>query len=162
MTDLKIDKGIIATLNYTLLNAGTGQTIGTYNEQDLLFGYGLLLDGFEKNLLGYGVGERFSFELAAADAYGEHNPGAVVYVPIENFADENGNPDHEALQPGHVFPMGDARGNRYYGKIIEILPDKVKMDFNHHLAGFDLLFTGQVIRLRPATTEEIQAILQQG
>lgn len=160
MSELSITKGVIATLSYRLSNAKTGQTIGNYEEQDLLFGYGMLLDGFENNLKGIGAGQDFSFELSAADAYGSINPKAMVYMPIENFADEHGNLDFEALKTGNIFPMGDAQGNRYYGKIVEVHDDKVKMDFNHHLAGIDLLFSGKVIRLRQATTEEIHAILQ--
>ncbi len=160
MTGPKISRGVIATLYYQLSNARTGQAMGSFDEQDLLFGYGLLLDGFEETLQGLNAGQDFSFELIASQAYGEFNPKAIVFVPVENFADENGNLDFEALNPGNVFPMGDANGNRYHGKIIEVQPDKVKMDFNHHLAGFDLLFTGKVIRTRAATTEEIHAILQ--
>ncbi|MBK9292701.1 MAG: peptidylprolyl isomerase [Bacteroidetes bacterium] len=160
MTSTKITKGTIATLSYSLSNATTGQTIGEYNEQDLLFGYGLLLDAFEKNLEGRASGEAFSFELSAEEAYGQVNPKAVVFVPIENFADEYGNLDFEALKVGNIFPMGDAQGNRYYGKVIEVQTDKVKLDFNHHLAGINLLFTGKVIQCRQATTEEIQAFIQ--
>lgn len=159
MSELSITRGIIATLSYQLSNAKTGQTIGNYDGQDLLFGYGLLLDGFEKQLEGHREGQEFSFELPAEQAYGESNPRAIVYVPIENFADESGNLDFEALQVGNIFPMGDAQGNRYYGKVMEVMHDKVKMDFNHHLAGFDLLFSGKVLKLRMATEEEIHAII---
>lgn len=160
MAGPEISKGVIAKLYYQLSNARTGQAMGSFDEQELLFGYGLLLDGFEENLQGLQSGQEFSFELSASEAYGEFNPKAIVFVPIENFADESGNLDFEALKLGNVFPMGDAAGNRYYGKIIEVQNDKVKMDFNHHLAGTDLLFTGKVISTRAATTEEIHAILQ--
>lgn len=157
---MNIAKGVIATLTYTLSNAKTGQQIASYDEQDLLFGYGLLLDGFERNLEGLTTGQQFSFELPAIEAYGLPNAKAVVYVPIENFADESGNLDFEALKPGHIFPMGDAQGNRYFGKIVEVENDKIMLDFNHHLAGVDLLFSGIVSGIRMASSEEIQAILQ--
>ncbi len=160
MSELSITKGVIATLSYQLSNARTGQSIANYEDQELLFGYGVLLDGFESKLEGLESGQEFSFELSAAEAYGSVNPKAIVFVPIENFADEHGNLDFEALRTGNIFPMGDAQGNRYYGKIVEVFDDKVKMDFNHHFAGLDLLFSGKVTKVRQAATEEIHAILQ--
>jgi FKBP-type peptidyl-prolyl cis-trans isomerase SlyD len=160
MPSPEISKGIIATLHYQLRNAKTGQLLGSYDEQDLLFGYGLLLDGFEKNLLGRMAGEEFSFELCSTEAYGDVNQRAIVFVPIDNFVDESGNLELEALKVGNIFPMADSKGDRYFGKIIEVQSDKVKMDFNHHLAGIDLLFTGKVVATRAATTEEVYAILQ--
>ena len=51
--------------------------------------------------------------------------------------------------------MQDQNGNQFYGEVKEVLPDSVKMDFNHPLAGKDLYFIGKIVEVRDATPEEI-------
>ena len=57
--------------------------------------------------------------------------------------------------------MKDSTGNRLNGEIVEITEDKVKMDFNHPLAGENLHFIGEVLVVRDATEEEIAVVLNQ-
>jgi FKBP-type peptidyl-prolyl cis-trans isomerase SlyD len=154
---MKITKGSIATIKYSVLNAKTGQTLQQSLEQgqELLFGYDLLIDAFEQNLYELEAGSRFSFESSAKQAYGNHDPQAVLKLHISIFHDENGKVDTEALQIGHIFPMADKNGNRHFGKVISIENESVTMDFNHPLAGFDLLFQGEILAVRPASADEL-------
>ena len=50
----------------------------------------------------------------------------------------------------------DASGNKLTGIVKHINSDKVKMDFNHPMAGNHLFFSGKVIEIREATDEELQ------
>ncbi|MDE6813970.1 MAG: peptidylprolyl isomerase, partial [Duncaniella sp.] len=52
-------------------------------------------------------------------------------------------------------PMMTADGFRITGKVLEVGPDQVVMDFNHPLVGKDLRFKGKVITVRDATAEEL-------
>jgi FKBP-type peptidyl-prolyl cis-trans isomerase SlyD len=51
--------------------------------------------------------------------------------------------------------MSDNEGNHLRGTILEITEENVKMDFNHQLAGTDLLFDVEVLDVREATSDEI-------
>jgi len=82
----------------------------------------------------------------------------IFDLPITVFEEENGEVDDNVVQVGHVFPMEDKFGNRHYGKIIRKMKDSVTMDFNHPLAGKNLSFTGEVIAVRKAQTDELPQI----
>ena len=64
--------------------------------------------------------------------------------------------DAEHIKPGADIPMMTADGFRLNGKVLEVTDDKVKMDFNHPLAGKDVRFKGKVVTVRDATPEELQ------
>jgi FKBP-type peptidyl-prolyl cis-trans isomerase SlyD len=52
--------------------------------------------------------------------------------------------------------MMTADGYRISGIVLQVTADKVKMDFNHPLAGKDIRFKGHIITVRQATPEELQ------
>jgi len=114
-----------------------------------------LIDIFEISLLGLQAGDTFHFNAKADQAYGPIDPSAIFDLPLTTFAEEDGQIDEEVVQVGHVFPMEDKEGNRHYGKIIRKMKDRVTMDFNHPMAGKNLIFEGKVVAVRTARQEEI-------
>lgn len=154
---MRIQKNIVASITYTVINANTGALLqdASTQKQDFLFGNGLLLDVFERNLYGLTAGAEFSFEAKASEAYGPVDPHAIFDMPLSTFTEEDGSIDDDVVQVGHVFPMQDEHGYRHFGKIIRKMKDRVTMDFNHPLAGKDLLFSGTIHALRQARPEEI-------
>jgi FKBP-type peptidyl-prolyl cis-trans isomerase SlyD len=155
-----IAQNTVVSLNYRLTkNNEAGELIEeTYGNQPLTFiyGIGMMIPKFEQELNGLKAGDKFSFGIAAADAYGVNDPNMVVNVPMDIFKGQDGKVDSEVVKVGNVLPMQDNQGNRMNGKIIEIAGDQVRMDFNHPLAGQDLHFTGDIISTREATKEELE------
>jgi len=125
-----------------------------------LFGMGMMLDAFEKNIEGLTVGDKFSFVLEPEEAYGDYYESYVKELPKHLF-EVDGKFDEERMAEGETIPMMDARGNRMMGSILEILPEAVVMDFNHPLAGETLYFDGEVIDVHEPTEEEIAAFSQE-
>lgn len=119
-----------------------------------LFGVGGLIPGFERNLDGLTVGEKFSFSIEAEDAYGSIDSKAVLNLPIEIFKVENVI-DFEMLKAGNVLPMSDNEGNMMNGKVVSFTDTDVLMDFNHPLAGQTLHFSGEVVEVREASADEL-------
>jgi FKBP-type peptidyl-prolyl cis-trans isomerase SlyD len=155
-----IAQNTVVSLNYRLTkNNEAGELIEeTYGNQPLTFiyGIGMMIPKFEQELNGLKAGDKFSFGIAAADAYGVNDPNMVVNVPMDIFKGQDGKVDSEVVKVGNVLPMQDNQGNRMNGTIIEIAGDQVRMDFNHPLAGQDLHFTGDIISTREATKEELE------
>ena len=120
-----------------------------------LFGVGGLIEGFENNLRGKKVGDKFDFHVGAKEGYGEIVIDNIVNIPINAFHDEKGKLDHEMVKVGNMLPMTDNEGNRMNGIVHEITGEHVRMDFNHPLAGQDLHFAGEVLEIRDATAEEL-------
>lgn len=157
---MKITKNTVVSLTYDL-QVSDAQHEKTFVEKAdqanplvFLFGAGGLIPAFENNVDGLTVGDKFEFEIPAAEAYGLADENAVVALPKDVFK-VDGKVDTEMLQVGNVLPMSDEEGNRLNGRIVEVTDDQVIMDFNHPLAGKDLHFKGEVVGVREAAPEEI-------
>jgi len=130
------------------------------NPLKFLFGMGMMLEAFEKNIEGLNVGDKFSFVLTPEEAYGEYVEAHVVELPKMLF-EVDGKFDSERVTEGQTLPMMDAQGNRMMGSVLEIKPDVVVMDFNHPLAGEILHFDGEVIDVHEPTEKEISTLTQE-
>jgi FKBP-type peptidyl-prolyl cis-trans isomerase SlyD len=126
-----------------------------------LFGMGMMLEAFEKNIEGLSTGDKFSFTLAPEESYGEYVEEYVMELPKKLF-EIDGKFDAERVTEGQTLPMMDSRGNRMMGSVLEIQSDVIVMDFNHPLAGETLHFDGEIIDVREPTEDEINALTQEG
>ena len=152
------DKNNVVSIMYEL-RAGTkeGEVVESLNAGNpltFLYGTGGLLPKFEENLNGLSEGDNFEFLLRTEDAYGPVVENAIVQVPKTVF-EVDGQIDETLMQVGNSVPMMDAEGRRLNGKVVSVNGEAVQMDFNHHMAGNDLHFKGQVTEVRNATEEEL-------
>jgi FKBP-type peptidyl-prolyl cis-trans isomerase SlyD len=154
-----IDKNMVVSLHYRLTeNDVLGELVEeTFGSQPLVFLYGVgqMIPEFERQLAGKAVGDDFSFGIKSGEAYGDHDPDAVVMLPLETF-EVDGELDGDMLTPGNIIPMSDDQGNRLNGMVREVSDEGVLLDFNHPMAGIDLYFTGKVESVRIATETEIE------
>lgn len=156
---MTIKQNTVVGLHYVLKEGGeNGELIEeTYGSDPLFFiqGIGQMIAGFEKNLAGKSIGDSYSFLLSPDEAYGEINEEDIVSVPIQNFADENGQIDRTQLEIGAPIYMTDEEGHRFTGTISGINNEIVTVDFNHPMAGLHLHFSGEIIEVREATSSEL-------
>jgi len=120
------------------------------------FGLGMMLDKFEENLKGLSVGDKFNFTIDSEDAYGDFEDERILDLDKSIFM-VDGEFDSESIAEGKLVPMMDTEGNRMNGIVLEVTEDKVKMDFNHPMAGVDLCFSGRITEVREASLEELDA-----
>lgn len=152
-----ITKNKYVTVSYELRTEKDGEVLeaaGADRPLEFICGQGQMLEYFEMNLLDRKEGEQFDFRIPAANAYGLVNEDMVVDLPKDIFKEV----EAEEFQVGNVLPMMDSLGRRLQGRIVEIGEDEVRMDFNHPLAGKDLYFSGEVLGVRDATDEELEAL----
>ncbi|HHQ47327.1 MAG TPA: peptidylprolyl isomerase [Acidobacteria bacterium] len=111
-----------------------------------LHGHDQIIPGLERELEGKNVGDELSLHIAAADAYGEHDPERMVEVDRGNFDFDVKEGDYvQAQHPdGSVIPF----------LVAEVGENTVTLDGNHPLAGKALNFEVKVVAVRPATEEE--------
>jgi len=145
---------------YTTENGQTEMVEEATEEQPFMFvtGFGLTIEGFENGLAALESGAEFDIHLNKEEAFGEHFDERVVDLDREIFS-INGHFDHENIFEGAVVPLQNEDGNHFFGKVLKIAEDKVRMDLNHPLAGKELNFKGKVLESREATNEEIQTII---
>ena len=149
---LKIKNGVVVSLDYTL-RLDDGQIVDS-SEGDAplqyLHGYGQIIPGLEKALLGLSVGDSKKVTVPAAEAYGEVNMEAFEIVPRSMF------PDDLELEEGLELSLRDVETDEPFdASIAEIRENEVMLDFNHPLAGETLHFEITIPALRLATEEEL-------
>ena len=152
---MTVETNKVISLSYELrVDGEVIETVKAEKPMQFIFGSGYLLPKFESHIVGKNAGESFDLILSAADAYGEHDPNAIVELP-KNLFEIEGKIEEGLLTVGSVLPMSDSQGNRLHGTIEEVRDDVVVMDFNHALAGAELHFTGKVEAIREATQDEL-------
>jgi FKBP-type peptidyl-prolyl cis-trans isomerase 2 len=123
---------------------------------EFMVGAGQMIPSLEKELLGLRVKGKKKIVVKAADAYGEYDEKAVQEVPRSEV------PQGMELTVGETYTVQTALGPMPI--TVKSMTDKiVVMDLNHPLAGKDLTFDIQVMKVRDATKEELaQALAQSG
>lgn len=155
---MQIKKDTVVSLSYVLKRDNAeGEIIEETREGDplvFLYGNGQMLPKFEENLSTLSIGDKFEFTLASEDAYGELDQDAIIDLD-KNIFMVDGKVDNDLLTVGNVIPMRDDQGHMLQGTVVSVSNDSVRMDFNHPMAGNVLHFTGKVLEVRDATTEEL-------
>jgi FKBP-type peptidyl-prolyl cis-trans isomerase SlyD len=148
----------VVLVHYTLTEGdASGELIETTEGREplgFIFGVGQMIPEFERNLEGLKSGDNFAFAIKAAEAYGEYDETALVEVP-KNMFEQDGKIPEGLLEIGNVLPLTDNQGNQFRATVNWVGLDKVKLDFNHPMAGVDLFFTGQVENVREADETEL-------
>ena len=112
-------------------------------------GDGSLLPGFESAIFGMKAGESASFEIEARHGFGEPNEDNVHKLKQINFNDMD-------LVEGLIVSFKDGEGNEVPGVVKEILNEIVVVDFNHPLAGKDLLFQVEIFTVDQVSNEIVR------
>jgi FKBP-type peptidyl-prolyl cis-trans isomerase SlyD len=113
-----------------------------------MFGRGQIIPGLEAGIQEMNVGDKNDVLVKAADAYGEYNPEATQDVPKEQFAGID-------LQEGMTLYGQGEDGGTVQVIVKAIKDDAVVVDFNHPMAGKDLMFSVTISNVRDASADEI-------
>lgn len=155
---MKIQRDTVPAIMFELTADDFGGELIENTEDDkpfeFLFGHGNLLPAFEAELLGLEAGDEFRFKLTADEAYGHYDEALCVKFDRNLFLDSSGQL-LEDVALDNFIPMKDDEENMLNGRVISVTDNYVELDFNHPLVDAELYFTGQVIRVRQATSEEL-------
>lgn len=140
----------VVGIEYEVKEAGSDSVVDSNKgSQPLEFitGKGQIIPGLENELVGMEKGESKTITVKAADAYGEVNPEAQQTLPRDQFEGID-------LKEGMAL-YGQGEDGQTVQVTVKSFNDKeVTIDFNHPLAGKDLVFDVTVTEARPATDEE--------
>lgn len=107
----------------------------------LILGNGSFSEAFESHLIGASVGEKLSFELIAADAFGVVEPDNIHFMEISQF------PQDILIEKGKIVLFSQPSGGEIPGIVREVIGSSVKVDFNHPLAGQTILFEIEIKKI---------------
>lgn len=146
MSTLPIGPNTRVTLHFSLKLEDGSVVDSNFDKQPASFviGDGSLLDGFEKKLFGLEAGSRGNFTLSPEESFGQPNPNNTQQYSPSDFSSEL------ELQEGLVVSFADAGQSELPGVVKSISDDKVIIDFNHPLAGRNIVFDVEIILVEPA------------
>ena len=140
---LQIETGMSVTLHFSLVLEDGHIIDSNFESEPATFsvGDGNLLPGFESILIGLVNGDEREFTIPPEQAFGQHNPQNVQAV-------ERGNFDQEELELGAMFSFQNGDGE-LPGVIVDVDDNEVMIDFNHPLAGKNIIFQVKIIDIAP-------------
>lgn len=148
---MSISDNQVVSIHYELKDVNNGEILDSnINAAPLSFivGKGQIIPGLEEKIKELKAGDNADIKVAAADAYGIYDDNAVQTLPKEQFAGLE-------LQVGMTL-----YGQGEHGETVQVIvknfnDETVEIDFNHPLAGKDLLFAISIVEVREATADEI-------
>lgn len=134
--------GVQVTLHYRLQLADGLEVESSFDEPEplqVVIGDGTIEPQLEQHLLGLQAGAHERFLLTPNEAFGTPDPDA--YQSLSRLLFDPALP----LAVGQILEFDTPAGDAIAGTIVELSKTTVQIDFNHPLAGRDLLFEVQVL-----------------
>lgn len=149
---LRVAKGFVVVFDYALY-AEDGELVEETDGEDgapvtCVYGYGTLLPGLERGLLGMAPAETREILVPPEDGYGPWDSSGEYWVDRAELPEGVEIDDEfEAEQDGEPIAL----------RVVEVTDDAVLVDRNHPLAGETIRFDVIVREVRPPTDEELEA-----
>ncbi len=147
MSNTAIGPGTRVKLNFTLrLDSGDEVDSTRGKAAEFTVGDGNLLPGFEKAMFGMRAGDSASLNIEAKDAFGPHNEENVHIMRRDLFSDLE-------LSEGTVVSFADPTKAELPGIVKSVFGKMVEVDFNHPLAGHNVVFDVEIIEVEQVSQE---------
>ena len=155
-----IENGSVVTLHFSLLLT-SGEVIDSNFEREppsFKLGDGSLLPGFERLLLGLRTGDDIEEFLQPEQAFGTVNQGNFHRFPVAKF-EQLLEDELIPAEAGSIVCFKDPKGFDLSGVVTDISDDSIGIDFNHPLAGKQIIFRARIISVIPASIDAVEVKL---
>ena len=146
---MQITIGSRVTMHFSLKLANGMLVESSFDDQPLSFvvGDGTLDRGLELALIGLRPGDHEVLTLMPGQAFGMRDETAVQLVEKARF------PADMRLEPGHIVGFAGPDGEELAGAVLAVHEQQVKVDFNHPLAGREIVFESMIIEVTNSQSE---------
>ncbi len=148
---MTVQKDCVVSMHYVLRDDEGTVLDESQQDQPLpyLHGHQNIVPGLETALSGASVGDTKRVVVSPEEGYGVREERLVLAVPRDQLP-----PDLEP-EIGMTLGMQTAQGQMVPVRVIEVEPERVRLDANHELAGVTLHFEVTIAAVRAATEEEL-------
>lgn len=98
-----------------------------------------LPEGMELAIYGLKAGDQQTLTLTADQCFGQRDEDNIHHMPLSDF------PEEMPPEIGLTYAFGTDNGEDVTGTIRNIKGDEVEVDFNHPLAGHELVFKVEIV-----------------
>lgn len=116
---------------------------------ELVVGARTMLPAFEKAVSEMVIGEERTVRIPAREAYGAYDEGLVESIALDSL------PGAERLSVGDRIALASPAG-RLPAKVVSLGDGSICLDFNHELAGKDLVYSILLVALVKETAIECE------
>jgi FKBP-type peptidyl-prolyl cis-trans isomerase SlyD len=149
---MKVGERTVVTMDYELKYTD-GELIESSIElkqpMQFVYGKGQIVAALEKAILDKAAGDDIVVSLSPEEAYGKWEENALCNIPRSQF------PADMEIEEGCMLTMESEDGRTMPFVIVKTEGDDVVVDFNHPLAGQELVFSVSIRDVREATLDEI-------
>ncbi len=147
---MQISPGSQVTLHFSLRLADGLLVESSFDDHPLTFrlGDGTLDHGLELALYGLRAQERQTLTLMPGQAFGQRDETAVQRLPRADF------PADMVLETGQIIAFSGADGETVPGAVVALGDDQVTVDFNHPLAGREIVFEVEILAVENPAAEQ--------
>ena len=137
---MKITDGKTVIIDYTLSLKNGGVIETTRDDEPVTYvqGSGEVIEGLEQAVAGMEKGSKQDIVLPVDQAFGKHDPEALLEIPKNELPPES-------LVPETIIHANGPKGQTINGKVVEVKEETVLIDFNHPLAGQELYCAVHII-----------------
>lgn len=122
----------------------------TYKPIPIVVGGNHLLPAIEEAIVGLEAGDKKTVEVESDDAFGKRDPSLIQLIPMKEFK-------RQGMTP---VPGMKIQSEGSTGKILTVNGGRVRVDFNHELAGKDLVYDVEVTEVIDDENEKIKSMIE--
>ena len=130
--------------------AGIYSNSRKYGPALVIIGAGITIPGVENQLRTMKVGEEREFNVLPDEAFGSRDPKLIKVLSLAKFREKNINP-----MPGLFVDI-----DGHQAKIQAVSGGRVRVDFNHPLAGRELSYRVKIVKQVSDTLQKVRALLE--
>ncbi|BAA30505.1 FKBP-type peptidyl-prolyl cis-trans isomerase [Pyrococcus horikoshii] len=169
---MKVERGDVIRLHYTGRVKETGQIFdttyeevakeagiynpkGIYGPVPIIVGAGHVISGLDKRLVGLEVGKKYTLEVPPEEGFGLRDPKLIKVFTMGQFRKQGIVPF-----PGLEVEVTTDNGRKMKGRVITVSGGRVRVDFNHPLAGKTLIYEVEIVEKIEDPIEKIKALIE--
>ena len=144
------DEVFDTTFDEVAQEAGLFDENKTYKPIPIVVGGNHLLPPIEEAIIGLDAGDKKTIEVDSENGFGQRDPSLIQLVPMKEFKKQGMTP----------YPGMKIQAEGSTGKILTVNGGRVKVDFNHELAGKDLIYDVEVCEIIEDNDEKIKSMIE--
>ncbi len=121
-----------------------------YSPVIICVGENSILKGLEDQIIGKETGKEYSIEIDSGNAFGKRNAKLIQLIPANKFRQQN-------IQP---MPGLQLNIDGMFGVVKTVSGGRCMIDFNHPLAGKDLVYNVKINRIVDDNAEKLKSLLK--
>ncbi len=114
---------------------------------EISMGKGDVTGGMELAIFGLKEGDSQTLTLTPEQGFGNRDEDNIHYMPLADF------PEELPPEPGLSYSFESANGDEISGTVISLKGNDAVIDFNHPLAGHEVVFTVNILGVNNAHAE---------